>query len=97
MLQVMQPNGLRIVPAAVSGMASFAVLGSLFMATMLTQYRAIDIDYLLFALLRVSAISLLVTVVAALLAHRLRSVVRALLFGAVLGLVGGVAYVAAAT
>ena len=97
MSQVMQPNDHRVVPAAVSGMASFAVLASLFMVTMLTHYRAIDTDYLLFALLRISAISLLVAVMAALLAHRLRSVVRALLFGAVLGLVGGVAYVAAAT
>ena len=85
-----------MLPAVVAGSASMIVLSGIFLATMLVHYQAIDWQYLQFALLRIGAVSLVVAVLAHLLAKRLRSTWVAALFGAVVGFAGGVAIVAAA-
>jgi hypothetical protein len=96
MSQTLQGNPRRLAPSLAAGLASFIALTALFVATMLIHYRAIDLAYLSFALLRIVAISALVFVVAFVVARHLRSLAGAALFGAVAGLVGGVAFVAAA-
>jgi len=97
MSQTLQSNPRRLAPALVAGLASIIVLSGLFIAAMLLHYRAIDFAYLSFALLRIVAISTFVTAVAHVAARHLSSVAVAALFGAVAGLIGGVAFVAAAT
>jgi hypothetical protein len=72
------------------------LLAGIFVATMLQHYRAIDLDYLSYALIRITAISVLVAAAAFLAGRHLRSLAIAALFGAVAGIVGGVAFVAAA-
>jgi len=96
MSQTLQSNPRRLASALGPGLASLGVLSCLFVATMLLHYQAIDFAYLSFALFRILAISTLVAAVAFMAGRHLRSLAVAALFGAVAGLVGGVALVAAA-
>ncbi|NZA25246.1 hypothetical protein H0E84_02535 [Luteimonas sp. SJ-92] len=96
MSQTLQNTPQRLALAVAAGLASFGMLTGLFVATMLVHYRAIDFAYLSFALLRIAAISTLVAAVASMSGRYLRSRAAAVLFGAVAGLIGGVAFVAAA-
>jgi hypothetical protein len=96
MSQTLQGNPRRLAPGLTAGLASLAVLTGLFVATMLLHYRAIDFTYLSFALLRIAAISTVVAAVAFAAGRHLRSLAVAAIFGAVVGLIGGVAFVAAA-
>ena len=63
---------------------------------MLTQMREIDWPYLAFALPRIAGIASVVGVLAWFLAGLFQRHLLALLFGAIIGLVGGAAFVAAA-
>jgi hypothetical protein len=83
-------------PALSAGLASFMLLGGVFVATMLQHYQALDLAYLSYALARIAAISLVVAAAAFMAGRRLRSLAIAALFGAVAGIIGGVAFVAAA-
>ena len=88
------PNRLGVIIAA--SLASFIVLITLFVATMLLQYRFIDFSYLSFALLRILAISTMVAAAAFALAKHLKSLAIAALFGSVAGFIGAVTVVNAA-
>ncbi len=84
-------------PAAlIAAIASVLLLSGIFVATMLVHYRAIDLEYLQLALLRIGGISLAVAAMARLLGKHLCSASRAGLFGAIAGFAGGLAYVAVA-
>ena len=96
MSQLTKDDLRRSVPALVAGASSFFALSALFVATMLLHYQAIDFTYLSFALLRITAIAAVVTVLAWVATRYLRSLLLAVLFGLVAGLAGGVALVAAA-
>lgn len=96
MSQTLQGNPRRLALGLTSGLASLVVLSGLFVATMLLHYRAIDCAYLSFALLRIAVISTLVAAVAFAAGRHLRSLAVAAILGAVAGLIGGVAFVAAA-
>ena len=96
MSQVPQSNHRRFAPALAAGLASFVALSGLFVATMLVHYRVIDVAYLSFALLRIAAISTFVAALALVAGRHLRSIAVAAVFGTVAGLMGGMAFVAAA-
>ena len=81
---------------ALAAGASFAALSSIFGYTMWLHYRAIDLPYAGFAAVRILAISVAVGGAAYWCGPR-RSRVGALLFGAAVGVIAGVAYVYAAT
>ena len=89
-------NRQRLVPALLAFFAAFTTLTKIFLLTMLTQMREIDWPYLAFALPRMAGIAAVVGVLAWLLANLLQRHLLALLFGAIIGLVGGAAFVAAA-
>ena len=86
----------RFVLALAAGAASLVGLCALFVATMLRHYQAIDFPYFSFALLRIMAISGVVAAITFVAARHLPSLPAAALFGLVAGIMGGVAFVAAA-
>ena len=86
----------RFVLALAAGAASLVGLCALFVATMLLHYRAIDFAYLSLALLRITAISGVVAAITFVVARHLPSLWAAVLFGVVVGGMGGVAFVAVA-
>ena len=86
----------RLVPALLASFAAVTTLTKIFLLTMLTQMREIDWSYLAFALPRIAGIASVVGVLAWFLACVLQRHLLALLFGAIIGLVGGEAFVAAA-
>ena len=86
----------RLVPALLAFFAAFTTLTKIFILTMLTQMRGMDWTYLAFALPRIAGIASVVGVLAWFLAGVLQRHLLALLFGAIIGLVGGAAFVAAA-
>ena len=96
MSQNPQANNHRATQTTIAGISSFVLLSVLFIATMLVQYSTIDFPYLSFALLRIFAISVLVSGVAYLAVRHLHSRMAAWLFGAIAGFLGGVAFVATA-
>lgn len=96
MSKALQSSPRRLAPALAAGLASLVVLSALFVATMFLHYRALDFAYFLFALLRIVGISFLVAAAAFAASRHLRSLAGAALLGAVTGLMGGVAFVAAA-
>lgn len=96
MSQTLPNHRRRFAPPLAAGLASFVLLSGLFVATMLLQYRAIDMAYLSLALLRIIVISTLVAAMAFVAGRHLRSLAVAALLGAVAGLIGGVAFVAVA-
>ena len=85
-----------MVPALLAFFAAFTTLTKIFILTMLTQMRGMDWTYLAFALPRIAGIASVVGVLAWFLAGVLQRHLLALLFGAIIGLVGGAAFVAAA-
>ena len=85
-----------MIPALLAFFAAFTTLTKIFLLTMLTQMREIDWSYLAFAIPRIAGIASVVGVVAWFLAGVLQRHLLALLFGAIIGLVGGAAFVAAA-
>ena len=85
-----------MVPALLASFAAVTTLTKIFLLTMLTQMREIDWSYLAFALPRIAGIASVVGVGAWFLAAVLQRHLLALLFGAIIGLVGGAAFVAAA-
>ena len=86
----------RWVPALLAFLAAFTTLTKIFLLTMLMQMQEIDWPYMAFALPRIAAIAAVVAVLAWFLAGLLQRHLLALLFGAIIGLVGGAAFVAAA-
>ena len=86
----------RLVPALLAFFAAFTTLTKIFILTMLTKMRGMDWTYLAFALPRIAGIASVVGVLAWFLAGLLQRHLLALLFGAIIGLVGGAAFVAAA-
>ena len=86
----------RLVPALLAFFAAFTTLTKIFLLTMLTQMREIDLSYLAFSLPRIAGIASVVGVLAWFLAGVLQRHLLALLFGAIIGLVCGAAFVAAA-
>ena len=85
-----------MVPALLAFFAAFTTLTKIFLLTMLTQMRGMDWPYLAFSLPRIAGIASVVGVLAWFLAGVLQRHLLALLFGAIIGLVGGAAFVAAA-
>ena len=96
MLQLLRRTPNRTFVTIAAGLASVAILSSLFLVTMLLQYQFIDFSYLLFALWRIFAISTVVAALAFAFAQHLRSSAIAGLLGSIAGLIGGVALVIAA-
>ena len=86
----------RFVPALLAFFAAFTTLAKIFLLTMLTQLREIDWPYLAFAFPRIAGIASVVGLSAWFLARFLQRYLLALLFGAIIGLLGGAAFVAAA-
>ena len=86
----------RALPCALSFFAAFTTLAKIFVATMLVQTQRLDWGYLLFALPRISLISLCAGLLAWALASLLQRPLVALLFGAVTGFAGACLYVVAA-
>lgn len=97
MSQAVEQPRRRLLLAALAGLASFVFLSGIFVTAMHVQYRAIDVQYLLFAMLRIAAMSLVTAGVTALVSRYLRTVLLAVIFGAAAGLLLAVVYVNAVT
>ncbi len=91
-----QAPALWVFPSFLSFFAAFTTLSKIFLLTMLTQQRAIDWSYVLFSLPRILGIALAVGGLAWVTAPLLQRPLFALAFGALTGLLGGVAFVIAA-